>query len=77
MSRQEAHELLRRLSTRCEERDRSFKEILIQDQSIGQWLSEREIDEALDPRNYVGTALEQVELLIAKTTEERRERGVN
>ena len=77
MNRQEAHELLRKLSTRRDERNRPFKEILIQDQSISQLLSEREIDEALDPRNYVGTALEQVELLIAKTTEERRERGVN
>ena len=77
MSRQEAHELLRKLSTRHEEKDRSFREILIQDQSVSQMLSESEIDEALDPKNYVGTALEQVELLIAKTTEERKKRGAD
>jgi hypothetical protein len=29
-------------------------------------LSEEEIDHALNPRNYLGTAVKQVELVIAK-----------
>jgi adenylosuccinate lyase len=67
MSRQEAHELLRKLAIKSELEKRPFKEVL---------LSEREIDEALNPRNYLGTALKQVELMVEKTKKERRNRGI-
>lgn len=39
-------------------------------------LSEKEIDEALNPRNYLGTALGQIELMVDKTMEERRAGGL-
>jgi len=35
-----------------------------------------EIEEALDPERYLGTAVEQVEWAIKKTLEERRSRGL-
>jgi adenylosuccinate lyase len=33
-------------------------------------LSEEEIDEALNPKNYLGTALKQVDLAISRTSAE-------
>jgi len=75
-SRQEAHELLRKLTMKSKMEKRHFREILLKDDVVGGKLSEREIDDALNPRNYLGTALEQVELMVKKTREEREVRGL-
>jgi len=64
VDRQEAHELLRKLTIKSELERRHFKEILLEDKFVGGKLSEREIDSALDPKNYLGTAIKQVELLV-------------
>lgn len=76
MSRQEAHELLRKLTLKSEMEKRPLKEVLLEDKIVSQKLSEKEIDAALDPRNYLGTALEQVELMVNKTRDERKARGL-
>ncbi|MCS7115637.1 MAG: adenylosuccinate lyase [Nitrososphaerota archaeon] len=76
VSRQEAHELLRKLAIKSESEKRPFKQVLLEDSLIRRHLSEREVDEALNPRNYLGTAIKQVELMVEKTREERRRRGV-
>jgi len=76
MNRQEAHELLRKLTLKSEMEKRPLKEVLLEDKIVSQKLSEKEIDEALDPRNYLGTALEQVELMVNKTRDERKARGL-
>jgi len=75
-SRQEAHEHLRKLAIKSKMEKRHFREILLKDEVIREKLSEREIDDALNPRNYLGTALEQVELIVKKTREERKARGL-
>ncbi|MGB9853800.1 MAG: adenylosuccinate lyase [Candidatus Bathyarchaeales archaeon] len=75
VSRQEAHELLRKLTIKSELEKRPFKEILLKDKVVSGKLSEKEIDEALNPRNYLGTALQQVELMVEKTRKERENRG--
>jgi len=74
MNRQEAHELLRTLSIKSETEKQPFKKILIQDKTIHAKLSEKEIDKALNPENYLGTAIKQVELAIKKTRRERDKR---
>ncbi|MEM3874660.1 MAG: adenylosuccinate lyase [Candidatus Bathyarchaeia archaeon] len=74
LSRQEAHELLRRLTIKSETEKRPFKEVLLEDKVVSKKLSEKEIDEALNPRNYLGTALKQVELIVEKTRQERKSR---
>jgi adenylosuccinate lyase len=74
VSRQEAHELLRKLTIKSEVEKRSFKEVLLEDKFVSKKLSEKEIDEALNPRNYLGTALKQVELMVEKTEQERKNR---
>lgn len=76
MGRQGAHELLRRLALKSESEKRSFQEILLQDSSVWKKLSEKEIDNALNPENYLGTAIAQIELVIEKTKQERETRGL-
>jgi adenylosuccinate lyase len=76
MGRQKAHELIRRLALRSDAEKRPFKQVLLEDKTVKDELSEAEIDKALDPRNYLGTAIEQVELAVEKTKLERKARGL-
>jgi adenylosuccinate lyase len=61
INRQEAHELLRKLTIKSEVEKRAFKQILVEDEFVRGKLTEKEIDEALDPKNYLGTAVKQAE----------------
>ncbi len=65
-NRQDAHELLRRLTIKSEVEQRPFREILLQDKSVCSKLTEKEIDDALNPRNYLGTAVLQAEAIANK-----------
>jgi adenylosuccinate lyase len=76
MNRQEAHELLRKLTIRSETEKRHFGEILLEDATINKRLSKKEIDFALNSKNYLGTVLQQVENIVKRTKEERRVRGL-
>jgi adenylosuccinate lyase len=76
MNRQEAHELLRKLALKSEAEKRHFRQILLENKAVTERLSPKEIDEALDPRNYLGTALKQVENIVRKTGKERQARGL-
>jgi len=77
VNRQEAYELLRRLTIKSEQEKRHFKEVLLENETVTQKLNKKEIDEALNPRNYLGTAVKQVELAVEKTKKEREARGAN
>jgi adenylosuccinate lyase len=72
MNRQEAHELLRKLTIKSESEKRHFREILLEDKTINKKLTKKEIDQSLNPKNYLGTAVKQVELITEKTKKERR-----
>jgi len=61
VNRQEAHELLRKLTIQSALEKRDFKQVLLQDKFVSSKLSEKEIDEALNPKNYLGTAVKQAE----------------
>jgi adenylosuccinate lyase len=63
VDRQEAHELLRKLTLRSETERIHFREVLLKDRFICSKLGEREIDEILDPKNYLGTAESQAETI--------------
>ena len=76
MSRQEAHEHLRLLSMKSEAEKRSFRKILQEDKTISAELREKEIDTAIDPHGYLGTAIRQVDLIVKKTQRERKARGL-
>ena len=62
VDRQEAHELLRKLSLISELEKKPFKNVLLEDTFVTSKLSEKEINEALNPKNYLGTAVKQAEL---------------
>ncbi|MEM3623510.1 MAG: adenylosuccinate lyase [Candidatus Bathyarchaeia archaeon] len=76
MDRQEAHELLRKLTIKSEAEKRRFKDVLLDDKIVRSKLSEKEIAEALKPKNYLGTAKKQVDLMVKKTLKERKARGL-
>jgi adenylosuccinate lyase len=61
VNRQEAHELLRKLTIQSAEEKKDFKQILLQNKLVNSKLTEKEIDQALDPKNYLGTAVKQAE----------------
>jgi adenylosuccinate lyase len=61
VNRQEAHELLRKLTIKSEVEKRHFREILLEDKFVRGKLGEKEIDAALNPKNYLGTAVKQAE----------------
>jgi adenylosuccinate lyase len=61
VNRQEAYELLRKLTIQSALEKRDFKQVLLQDKFVGSKLSEKEIDGALNPKNYLGTAVKQAE----------------
>lgn len=60
MGRQDAHELLRKLSIKAVKDKMPLKDALIKNATIRKHLSEPEIEGLLDPQNYIGTAVEQV-----------------
>jgi adenylosuccinate lyase len=60
-NRQDAHELLRKLTIQSAAQNKDFKEILLKDPFVSGHLTEKEIDQALDPKNYLGTAVKQAE----------------
>jgi len=76
MDRQKAHELIRRLAMKSVVEKQPFKETLLKDKTVRETLGEKEVDEALNPRNYLGTTTKQIELAVKRTKEERKNRGL-
>lgn len=62
VNRQEAHELLRQLTIKSEVEKRHFREILLENKLVVEKLNVKEIDDALNPKNYLGTAVKQAEV---------------
>ena len=77
LGRQKAHELTRQLAIKSHKEHRAFKEVLAEDKTAQKMLSPKEIEEVMDPQNYLGTALEQIERVIEKTKHERKARGLS
>ncbi|NOZ82426.1 MAG: adenylosuccinate lyase, partial [Euryarchaeota archaeon] len=77
MSRQEAHELLRRLAMKAWEEERSFEDVLIESEEVTRLLSPSEIKEALKPENYIGLAVELVERAVEQAKRERSQSNIN
>ncbi len=75
-SRQDAHELIRGLAIKSQAGGQPFRKVLLENETVRKVLTEKEVDAALEPRNYLGTAVEQVERAIGKTRQERKARGL-
>jgi len=70
IGRQEAHELLRGAAIKTMKENKTYKEVLLENEIIKKNFTEKELDWYLDPKNYLGTAVEQVENVI-KTLREK------
>ena len=64
--RQKGHEAVRRAAMRAHEEGLSMKESLLEDEEIGEWLDEDEIETLIDPDGYIGTSVERVEEVVER-----------
>jgi adenylosuccinate lyase len=61
VNRQEAHELLRKLALKSEIEKKPFKQVLLENEFVRKKITEKELEEVVDPKNYLGTAVKQAE----------------
>ena len=66
MGRGEAHELMRKVSLKAVKQNKSLKEVFIEENKSLKALNEKEIDNALEPENYLGATDEIIEKVIKK-----------
>lgn len=66
LGRQEAHELVRKISMKAEEEGKGLKQALKANATVKKYLSAKELDAVMDPDNYVGKAPEMVDRTIAR-----------
>jgi adenylosuccinate lyase len=63
IGRQEGHEILRLAAIEARKENKFMKDILIKEERIKNNFSKSELDDLLDPHQYIGKAIEQVEKL--------------
>jgi adenylosuccinate lyase len=61
VGRQEAHAMMRKLAMRCWAEKQGLKEMMLQDEETRKLVNRKELDDWLEPANYIGTAVEQVD----------------
>ncbi|MDM7912112.1 MAG: adenylosuccinate lyase, partial [Methanotrichaceae archaeon] len=66
VGRQQAHEIVRQASMKAFEEKRELADVLLENETVTQKLSAQEIRSLLDPHEYIGTAVSQVERLNEK-----------
>lgn len=66
VGRQEAHELVRSSAMQAHETGRHFKDVLLSNPAVAEYLSEEDIVNLVDPDRYIGTAVRQVEMVVVK-----------
>lgn len=69
--KQSAHKMIYRIAQKAFKERIPFRKALVSDSELRKWLSEKEIDHALNPHNYLGEAPIVVENVIAKAKKER------
>ncbi len=66
LGRQEAHELLRQLAVKCRQENIPLMKAIITHQKLKNLVTEKELMSWLDPKQYIGTAIEQVEKIVER-----------
>jgi len=64
IGRQEGHEILRKAAIKAKKENRFIKEILLENGKITESFTKDEIDDLLNPHNYIGKSLELLENLL-------------
>jgi adenylosuccinate lyase len=76
LPRQEAHRLLQQLVFESQEKKESFGKTLTGNRTIAKYLTQEEVNAALEPSAYIGMSREIVDAAVQKTMIERRARGL-
>jgi adenylosuccinate lyase len=66
MGRGEAHELMRKISLKAARDDRSLLEVFLEENNKLKFLSNKEINDALNPENYLGATEKIIERVVNK-----------
>ncbi len=66
LARQEAHQILRQLAIKCRQENITLREAILSHQKLKTIVTESELKNWLEPKQYIGTAVEQVEKLMEK-----------
>lgn len=66
VGRQEAHEIVRQCAMNARESRIHMREALLANETVSEYMTETEIESMMNPDNYIGTAVEQVESVVAK-----------
>lgn len=69
VGRQEAHELVRTAAMKAHDTGQHFKNVLLDNPDVARYLTAMDIESLVNPDKYIGTAVEQVEVLVAKLCE--------
>ena len=64
IGRQEVHEILRKATIKAKKENRFIKEILLENEKITESFTKDEIDDLLNPHNYIGKSIELLEKLL-------------
>jgi adenylosuccinate lyase len=76
MPRLEALKLLQQLVFESQNSKKSLGVMITSDPTIGKYLTEEEVNAALDPKLYLGMSRELIDDAVGKTSTERRSRGL-
>ncbi len=74
VGRQDAHELLRKISLAAYRKNISLKDAMLENSEVTKHLSKGEIESLVDPAGYIGTAVFQVEAVLKAARREREEK---
>ena len=66
MGRGDAHELMRKTSLKAVQKNKSLKEIFLEENKKSKLLTKKEIDSALKPENYLGATDKIIDKVIKK-----------
>jgi adenylosuccinate lyase len=66
VGRQQAHEIMRQSSMMAFEEKKELVDVLLENSTVMQHLTAQQISSLLDPHQYIGTAVAQVERLYQK-----------
>ena len=64
--RQKAHEVCRDCAMKASKENREFLDVLLENVDVSKYLTKDELEEILDPHNYVGTAFRKVESVVER-----------
>jgi adenylosuccinate lyase len=66
IGRQEGHELMSRLAAKSWKEKRTLREVMEEDPEASKLITQNELDEWLNPHNYIGTSVEQVGRVVSE-----------